>query len=198
MDRVLEETNDHFTAVYMDDIIVYSRTFEDHLQHLKKVFQLLEKAKLKCGADKCSFCRTKIPFLGHIITPEGIKPNEALTTKVKDFPAPQNVTAIQSFLGLSGYYRQFIKNYAKIALPLTRLTRKNTPFEWTQECQEAFEHLKQQLVSEPILQFPDFEQHFVFYTDASDFGLGAVLAQRLQNGKETVIEYASRTLNSPE
>ena len=121
-----------------------------------------------------------------------------MTTKVKDFPAPQNVTAIQSFLGLSGYYRQFIKNYAKIALPLIRLTRKDIKFEWTQECQKAFDHLKQQLISEPILKFPDFTQHFVLYTDALDFGLGAVLAQRSHNGKETVIGYASRTLNSPE
>ena len=198
MDKVLEETNDYSTAVYMDDIIVYSRTFDDHLMHLERVFQFLEGAKLKMGADKCSFCKTKIPFLGHIITPDGIRPNEALTTKVKDFPVPQNVTAIQSFLGLSGYYRQFIKNYAKIALPLIQLTRKDIKFEWNQECQKAFDYLKQQLTSEPILQFPDFKQHFILYTDASDFGLGAVLAQRPHNGKETVIGYASRTLNSPE
>src|SRR6266487_3456541 len=118
MDKVLEKTNDYSTAVYMDDIIIYLQTFEDHFMHLERVFQLLEGAKLKIGANKCFFCRTKIPFLSHIIILKGIKPNEALTTKIKNFPTPLNVTAIQSFLGLSGYYRQFIKNYAKIALPL--------------------------------------------------------------------------------
>jgi hypothetical protein len=119
MNKILEETNDHFTAVYMNDIIVYLQTFKEHFMHLGKVFQLLEKVKLKCGTDKCSFCKTMIPFLSHIITLEGIKLNEILITKIKNFPLPQNITTIQSFLGLSGYYRQFIKDYAKIALPLT-------------------------------------------------------------------------------
>ena len=124
MDQILAETNEKFTAVYMDDIIVFSKTFEEYLQHLNQVFEILRKAGIKCGKDKCSFVRKTIPFLRHVITPTGIKPNDALVEKVRNFPLPRNMLAIRRFLGLTGYYRKFIRDYADISSPLSNLTRK--------------------------------------------------------------------------
>lgn len=198
MDQVLQEVNEKFAVVYMDDILVFSRTFKDHLEHLQKVFDLLEEAGLRMGKDKCKFCRQQIPFLGHIITPDGIKPNEPLIEKVLRFPEPTKPKEVREFLGLSGYYRQFIKGYADKAAPLTQLTRKNVEFQWTPKCQEAFDFLKRKLTTAPILQYPDFSQQFILHTDASDIGLGAVLAQKNQKGHETVVGYASRVLQQAE
>jgi hypothetical protein len=198
MDKVLETVKSKFADVYMDDIIVYSQTFQEHLDHLQQVFNLLEKAGLMMGQEKCFFCRKEIEFLGHIITPDGLKPNHRLTDKIRNFPTPTDVTTVRSFLGLANYYQRFIPDYATKAYPLTKLLRKRQPFEWTEEQQNSLNELKQLLISEPIVQYPDFRQEFILATDASNFGLGAVLSQKSPTGIETVIAYASRTLNSAE
>jgi hypothetical protein len=198
MDKVLKNVKGDFANVYMDDIIVYSRTFEDHLNHLQRIFRLLEDANLMMGKEKCFFCQKEIEFLGHIITPDGLKPNHRLTDKIKNFPNPTDVSTMRSFLGLANYYQRFIPDYATIAYPLTKLLRKRQKFEWTQEQQKALDILKQLLTSEPIVQYPDFRQEFILATDASNYGLGAILSQRSPTGLETVIAYASKTLNSAE
>ena len=150
------------------------------------------------GKDKYFFCRKIISFLGYLITPQGIKPNEALIEKIQNYPTLVNVTTIRQFLGLTGYYRQFIQDYARTSEPLIRLTRKKVLFEWTHMCQEAFTLLKNKLTSYPILQFPDFEQQFILSIDASDTGIGAALEQRDKNGRTTTIGYASRALQPAE
>src|SRR5579863_2098877 len=114
MDQILAETNEKFTAVYMDDIIVSSKTFEEYLQHLYQVFKILRKAGIKCGKDKCFFVRKTIPYLGYVITPTGIKPNNALIEKVKNFLLLRNILAVRRFLDLTRYYRKFIRDYANI------------------------------------------------------------------------------------
>ena len=184
---------------YLDDILVFSDTLEDHLQHITEVFELLRKAGLKLKLKKCEFLKNSVAYLGHIITPEGLLPDPAKIEKIANFPTPKSIQEVQCFLGISNYYRSFIKDYGKIALPLTtKLKKENAKnFFWTKEDQEAFEHLRTCLVSSPILSFPDFEKPFMIFCDASNTGLGVVLSQE-QNGKEVVISYASRTLKGPE
>ena len=198
MDHVLSPINRKFTLVYIHNIIVFSNSFDEHLQHLDTVFQLVHNARLQLNFDKCVFVSREVEFLGHIVTKTGVRPNGANIAKVKNYPVPRNQTEIRGFLGLSGYYRKFIKDYSTIAEPLTQLLMKNKPFIWGNEQQLAFETLIIRLITDPILVRPDFSKDFTIYTDASDFGLGAVLSQNDDKGHERVIAYASRTLNSAE
>ncbi|CAF1352468.1 unnamed protein product [Rotaria sp. Silwood1] len=168
--------------VYIDDIVVFSSTFEQHLKDLSSVFDHLKTAGLTLKASKCDFCRKELKYLGHIITPDGIKPDPGLIDSVKLFPQPTRLKDIQSFLGLTGYYRKFIKDYAKI-----RSHQKSKPppnnIEWSVECTIAFERLKTALTQAPILRAPNFNEPFILETDACDYGLGAVLTQEYDNKK---------------
>ena len=136
--------------------------------------------------------------MGHIISKEGIKPDPAKIDKVQQYPVPKNLTQIRAFLGLASYYRRFIKDFSSIAKPLNYLLRKDIPYIWTQEQQNAFEKLKNYLITAPILAYPKFNESFILYTDASTYALGAILAQNDENNKEHIIAYASRTLSPAE
>ncbi|GBC39113.2 retroviral-like aspartic protease 1 [Rhizophagus irregularis DAOM 181602=DAOM 197198] len=188
-----------FVAVYLDDVIIYSKgTLEQHLDHLRQVFETLRRANLKIKLKKCYFCLGNIHFLGHVVGREGIRPDPEKIEKIKTFPVPTNLTQLRSALGLFSYYRKFIKDFSKIAKPMLLLLKKETPFHWTEKQQTAFDYLKERLAKSPILTYPDFEQPFIIHTDASGTGLGAVLLQIREDGKEHVVAYTSRSLNKAE
>jgi len=197
MDLVLCGLTYETCLVYLDDIIVFSKDFDTHLLRLRKIFDRLRGANLKLHGKKCSFFRQRVDFLGHVLTKAGIEVQPEKIEAVQNWPTPQNLTELRSFIGLCSYYRRFIAGFANVASPLYLLTQKNAPFRWDTEQQQAFQALKTKLVSAPILGMPQDEGAFFLDTDASDRGLGAVLSQE-QNGQEVVIAYASRTLSRPE
>ena len=192
------KTGSEFVNVYIDDVIVFSRTIEDHLHHLKTVITSLQQAGLKLKPTKCHFACQEIEYLGHRVTPQGLQPTDHHITAVSSFPVPCNLKELRQFLGLASYYRRFIQGFAAVAHPLHQLTRKNVPFVWNDQCQQAFEDLKKQLTEAPILAYPDFSKEFILETDASTMGLGAVLAQQQHSGKTHPVAYASRTLTPAE
>jgi transposase InsO family protein len=197
MDAVLAGLKWTTCLVYLDDIIIFSKTFPEHLERLRGVFERIREAKLELKATKCHFARRDIAYLGHVVSEKGIAPDPAKVRAVQDFPTPTTVKDLRSFLGLTSYYRRFVKNYAKISYPLYRLLEKNASFDWSVECQTAFAKLKTALTTKPILHTPDFTKTFKLQTDASDRGLGVVLSQNF-DGREYPIAYASRTLSPGE
>jgi len=197
MDMVLTGLQWNNCIVYIDDIIIAGKTFDEHLNNLQQVFERVDKAGLKLQPSKCHFLQPRVPFLGHIVSAEGISPDPDKTQRVREWPTPTTIKETQQFLGLASYYRRFIMDFATIASPLHKLTEKRSEFRWTSQCQEAFDCLKCRLVSAPILALPDWSQSFLLDTDASDTGIGAVLSQ-VQDGKEHVIAYASRSLTKAE
>lgn len=197
MDNILLGIQNERCLVYMDDIIIYSPTIHEHMARLKEVFKRLRKANLKIQPDKCEFLRKEVAYLGHLVTKDGVKPNPAKVECIKNFPEPKNPKDIKSFLGLAGYYRRFISNFAKTSKPLTKLLQKDVTFLFDTDCKAAFEELKNALISNPILIYPNFEEPFILTTDASAFAIGAVLSQG-PIGKDLPIAYASRTLCNAE
>lgn len=197
MDQLLAGLKWNSCLVYIDDIVIFSKTFAEHLQHLKQVFERIRKSRFHLKAEKCSFGKREINYLGHVISKKGIYPDLSKLSAIQSIQIPKNAKQIQQFLGLCGYYRRFIQNFAQIAEPLTQLTRKSNEFIWTPTCQKAFEELKSKLQKPPILVLPNFKEKFHISTDASNTGIGAILGQ-IQNNHEIVISYASRTLNQAE
>ncbi|GKB02651.1 putative reverse transcriptase domain-containing protein [Tanacetum coccineum] len=190
MNRVCKPYLDKFVIVFIDDILIYSKTKEDHEVHLGLVLELLRKEKLYAKFSKCEFWLQEVHFLGHVVNQNGIHVDPSKIEAVKNWKTPTTPSEIRSFLGLTGYYRRFIVNFSKIAKPLTSLTQKNRKYVWGTEQEDAFQTLKNNLCDAPILTLPDGVEDFVVYCDASNQGLGCVLMQR---GK--VIAYASRQLN---
>ncbi|CAF3042706.1 unnamed protein product [Rotaria socialis] len=203
MDIVLAGLKWQCCLVYIDDIIIYSPTFSQHLQDLRKVFLALADANLTLKASKCHFCRREMKFLGHVITTNGIKPDPNLTPTIAQFNEPKNIKAVQAFLGLTSYYGRFIQNYAKIAEPLLKLLRSShvpssrSRLAWNEDCTAAFQTLKQRLMSHPIMHTPNFSYPFILELDACEYGIGCILTQEYEK-KKYVIAYASRTLSSAE
>ncbi|CAF4944880.1 unnamed protein product, partial [Rotaria socialis] len=201
MDIVLAGLKWQCCLVYIDDVVIFSPTFEQHIVDLEKVFQALQSANLTLKASKCQFCRREMRYLGHIITQNGIKPDPDLIKSVTNFPQPKKIKDVQSFLGLTGYYRRFIKDYSKIAEPLQQQLRNsqkgNHHLNWSRGCTDAFEILKKRLTNAPIMNTPNFEQPFILELDACEYGVGAVLTQEYEE-KKYVIAYASRTLSTAE
>ena len=183
--------------VYMDDIVVFGRSLEEHNEKLRQVFGRLREHNLKLQPEKCEFLRDELGYLGHVISERGIFPDPSKIDSVKNFPIPKNPKEVKSFLGLAGYYRRFIKDFAKIAKPLTNLLKKNTIFTWTNKCTESFNLLKEHLTNHPILQYPDFTKEFILTTEASGHSIGAILSQG-KIGKDLPVAYASRVLNKHE
>ncbi|KAL4118953.1 hypothetical protein QTP88_011831 [Uroleucon formosanum] len=183
--------------VYLDDIIIYGKGLLDHNEKLRDVFERLRNHNLKIQPTKCEFLKQQCMYLGHIISENGIRPDPEKIKSVLQFPIPTSVKEIKSFLGLSGYYRKFIKSYSLISKPMTNLLRKDVTFNWDTSCQEAFDKLKNILCSEPILQYPDFTKPFIVTTDASGKALGAILSQG-EISQDLPIAYASRTLSKCE
>ena len=167
MDFLLASLQWEICLCYLDDIIIYSRTFTDHLSNLRTVFERLRVAGLKIRLTKCTFCRSEVPYLGHVISKDGIKADPSKIAVVRDYPVPTTVKEVRQFIGFTSYYRKFIKNFASIAAPLHKLTNKYARFVWSHQCEEAFDLLRESLISAPILCYPDFSLPFIVYTDVS-------------------------------
>ena len=170
-----------FAFGYLDDILIFSPDNKTHLEHLEVVFQRLREADLKLKASKCNFFKKHIQYLGHLVSGEGIEPLPEKLEAVRKMPPPTTPKEIRQFLGLVGYYRKFVPKFADIARPLTNLTKLDVPYEWTNRCQEAFEFLKQMLLKEPILKYPDPSKPYTLFTDASKFAWACVLTQEYEH-----------------
>jgi RNase H-like domain found in reverse transcriptase/Reverse transcriptase (RNA-dependent DNA polymerase)/Integrase zinc binding domain/Chromo (CHRromatin Organisation MOdifier) domain/Retrotransposon gag protein/Zinc knuckle/Retroviral aspartyl protease len=177
---------------YLDDIIIYSKEPQNHVKDVRNVLKALLEKQLRVKQEKCEFGVKTTKFLGYVISPEEIQTDQAKVKTIQEWPQPQNVRDVQSFLGLANYYRKFIKGYSKIATPLTRLTRKDQEWEWKQEQEKAFRELKGQFSKEPVLAMYDPEKEITLETDASDYAIGAVLSQPDQNGKLHPVMFHSR------
>jgi hypothetical protein len=164
-----------FVLVFVDDILVYSRTLPDHVQHLRIVFSILHKHKLLLKRTKCSFACPQLEYLGHTISAKGVSTDASKIVAVQNWPVPTTVKALRGFLGLTGYYHKFVKHYDILAQPLTQLLKKGVLFTWAPQHQQAFDLLKQAMVNTPVLALPDFTQPFVLETDACNTGIGAML-----------------------
>jgi len=195
MNRVFHKYLNTFVVIYLDDIMIYSKTPEEHVEHIKLVFEVLEKEKLHVKLSKCSFNMKEVKFLGHIVGRDGIKVNPAKISAVTKWPIPKDVKQLRQFLGLTNYFRKFIQGYSSLTAPLHELTRKGTDFgtHWSANHTELFEKLKEALVTAPVLVLPDFEKPFTVVSDASLLGTGAVL---LQDGRP--VAYTSKKFNSAE
>ena len=184
---------------FIDDILIYSKSVEEHLIHIQQVLEIFRKHKLKINIEKCQFFRTEVEVLGHKLSTKGLSPMESKIEAIKKWNPPTNIHELRSFLGTVGYYQKFIFNYSKITAPLCKLLRKNTKYVWNDEQQICFEKLKECLINAPILKFPDFSKPFIIRTDASYDGLGGVLLQKDEiTGKEHPAHYISRTLSKSE
>ena len=194
MDNIFREFINKFVFIYMDDLIIFSKSLNEHIQHLTLIFKKLREFNLKIQPDKSEFLRKDVEFLGHIITPSGIKPNPSKLKAIEKFPIPKTPKEIKSFLGLVGYYRRFISNFSKIVSPLTKCLKKGSKLNFNDpEYIYAFNHCKEILMNAPVLAYPDFSKKFKLTTDASNVAVGAVLSQ-----SDRPIAYHSRTLNSAE
>ena len=180
--------------VYLDDCIVFSRTFEEHIERLDEVLSRMESANLKFLPKKCFLMRQEVKFLGHVVSAKGVATCEEKVKAVKEWPVPINVKELKSFLGLASYYRRFIKSFGTISAPLNKLTQKAQRFNWSSEAQDAFDTLKDALTRAPILGFPNNSDPFILDCNASSFAISGVLSQ-VQDGTERVIAYFSKTLN---
>ncbi|KAJ0755697.1 putative nucleotidyltransferase, Ribonuclease H [Helianthus annuus] len=189
MNRVCKPYLDKFVIVFIDDILIYSKSQEEHEQHLRVILELLRKEQLYAKFSKCDFWLREVHFLGHVVNKDGIHVDPSKVDSIRNWPAPRTPTEIRQFLGLAGYYRRFIKDFSKIAQPLTMLTQKGVVYRWGNTQETAFQYLKDRLCSAPILSLPEGTDDFVVYCDASIQGLGCVLMQR-----DKVIAYASRQL----
>lgn len=204
MDLVLTGLRWSASLVYLYDIIVYPSSLLEHMDRLRQVLTCLLSANLKPKLSKCLFARPELQALGHVISAKGISLDPEKVAALVDFPEPSsrktpsgNVKLIRSFVGLCSYYRRFIKGFADQAYPLTHLTREGTPFTWGKEEQASFTNLKFALANSALLSFPDYSVPFEVHPDACNFGLGAVLLQRI-DGAERPLAYASRVLIAAE
>lgn len=199
MDFVLRDLIGKGIFVYLDDIIVVGESIEQHNANLAKLFKRLREVGLKLQPDKCEMLAPKLAYLGHLITPQGIQPNPIKLEAVRNFPVPKNRKELKQFLGLAGYYRKFVRNFSKIATPLTRLLRKDQDFVFSEDCTSAFNRLRDALCSnDVVLRVPDFSKPFILTTDASGYAIGSVLEQLDDKNQRRPVAYASRTLNDAE
>ena len=212
MEMCMGEMNLKECLVYLDDVIIFSATFEEHQERLQAIFSRLQEHNLKLKASKCEFMKSQVTYLGHIVSQEGIQTDPEKTSAIENWPVPKTVKEVRAFLGFTGYYRRFIRNYARIARALNdllvghstakkdkakRTKAKKVQFEWTDIQQKSFEVLKEKLTEPPVLAYADYRLPFKLHTDASTTGLGAVLYQH-QDGQDRVVCYASRSLKPSE
>ena len=198
MEIVLDGLARDICVVYLDDILIVGATFEEHQRHLRKVLDRLQEAGLRLKPSKCHIARRQVEYLGYVVSEQGITTDPRKIEAVKAISVPSNLKGLRSFLGMASYYRRFIPNFSAVAHPLFALTRKDVEFLWTPTCQQAFETLKRLLTEAPLLAFPNFSADFMLETDASGVGLGAVLAQKQEDGLTRPIAFASRTLQKHE
>lgn len=197
MDLVLVRLQGEELFVYMDDIVIYASSLEEHERKYNTLIQRLREANLKLQPDKCEFLKTEVTYLGHVISRDGVRSDPKKLEAVRHFPRPKTPKNIKQFLGLAGYYRRFIPNFSKFAKPLTNLLKNDILFNWTDIQEKSFEILKQKLCEEPVLQYPDFTKPFILTTDASGAAVGGILSQGEIN-RDRPVAYASRTLTDNE
>ncbi|KAM4064451.1 reverse transcriptase (RNA-dependent DNA polymerase) [Hirsutella rhossiliensis] len=198
INNVLREHLDIFVVVYLDDILIFSDTLEEHKEHVHKVLRALQNAKLLVEPEKSKFHTQEVDFLGHTISPGEIRMQQDKINSVKEWPTPKNVKDVQSFLGFANYYRRFIKDFGKIATPLHDLTKKEKEFTWDDKANEAFECIKTTITQEPVLTTFDPERQIELETDASDFALGAQIGQKDDEGRLRPIAFYSKKLHGAE
>jgi hypothetical protein len=177
MNDILSPFLRKYVLVFVDDILIYSKTLNEHATHVEAVLGVLLKHELKVKKSKCTFAKQEILYLGHVISAEGVSTDKAKIDPIVKWKPPQNVKELRRFLGMTGYYRKFIRGYGVISRTLTDLLKKGVPFVWNSDKEAAFQALKQALVSTPVLALPDFSRTFVIETDACSKGIGAVLLQ---------------------
>ena len=183
-------------VTYIDDVLVYSDTWEDHVDRVRALLERLSEASLVMNLSKCEFVQAKVQYLGYVIGQGEVAPPDAKVKAICDIVRPECRRDIRKFLGMVGYYRMFIVNFATVLAPLTDLLKKGTKFEWTEECQQAFNHLKTILCNAPVLQAPNFEKQFKLACDASQVGAGAVLIQEDDKNVDHPVCYFSKKFNS--
>ncbi|GFT43039.1 retrovirus-related Pol polyprotein from transposon 297 [Trichonephila clavipes] len=193
IDIILKPVIGRFVSVYMDDVIITSPSFNEHLDHLNQVFTLLRDAGLTLNKDKCHFARDKLKYLGLVISKEGIETDNSKVKAITEMKPPKNSKEVSKVLGMAGWYQKFIPKYADICEPLYRLKKKGAKFNWSTEAQDSFDKIKRALTMAPVLQLPNFTEQFNLFTDASGVGIGAVL-----NQNHRPIAFTSRTLNKAE
>ena len=201
MDTVLGPELDPYCFVYLDDIIISSSEFGKHLEILAEVYRRLKEANLTINLDKCEFCRSSLKYLGYVVDQEGLRTDPDKVAAILEYPLPQTVTQLRRFIGMSGWYRRFIKNFSDLSAPLTFLIKgkkKRQRLVWTPLAENCFQQIKEALVRAPVLAAPDFNKIFSIQCDASDAGLGSVLTQLDGEGNEVVVAFASRTLTALE
>ena len=194
MTKVLGNSLYVYALVYLDDIIIFSKDEEQHIKHLNAVFQKLQDAGLKLKASKTHLFQSEVGYLGHIVSGDGIRPDPAKISAIKNMRPPTTVREVRSFTGMASYYRSFIDNFSAIIQPITELTKKHVRFQWTDERQRAFEILKDKLTTAPVLAHPVLDQPYNLYTDSSGYAVGAVLTQTIE-GQERPIQYLSKQLS---
>jgi len=209
MEMCLGDYNMKICVIYLDDLIIFSDSYEQHIERLGLILTRLKECGIKLSSEKCFFIQRKVNFLGHVVGEDGIETDPEKIEKIKNYPRPTNSDELRSFLAFCGYYRKFLENFSRVIRPLADLlpptsTKKrnkgkqeHVKWKWEQEHQVVFDKLKDLLTSPPILAYPNFELPFEIHTDASGIGLGAVLYQ-VQEGQRKVIAYASRSLNRSE
>jgi hypothetical protein len=214
MDGLLPPEMRRFVAIYLDDVLIHSRSLTDHLEHVRTVLRLLLHNGLRVKRAKCEWAQERVEFCGFTVSGDGIHTQEHKTAAVRDWPQPQNEKEVRGFLGLTSYYRKFIEHYAHMALPLYEMSRTSPakqaggkrgeprkvtyrPFKWTDDCAGAFAALKHAICTAPVLAFPTKDDPYLLHTDASKYAVGAVLSQRQRDGIK-VIGYYSRKLHDPE
>lgn len=197
MNEVLRGLVHRNCFAYLDDIVIFSSSWERHLQDLTEVLQRLKDHGLTCKLEKCVFGQKELKYLGHIISDKGVAPDSKMLEAMNQYPRPSKPEHIRQYLGMCNWYGGFIERLSDIAEPLTRLLKKNTPWKWSTEAEAAFQHLKEELQSAVHLSYPNFHKPFVLQTDASSVGLGAILYQ-MEGERKCIITYASKTLNATE
>jgi transposase InsO family protein len=198
MDVVLAGLKYSSVLCYLDDIVIFSKDFDTHVKDVQEVLLRLEEFQLTLKPSKCQWAQSEIHYLGHVVSAEGVRPDQSKLAAVEHYPAPRNVKEIRSFVGFASYYRKFIFDFARIAAPLNKLLCKEQAWQWGPQEVRAFNKLKKALTSAPVLVHPDWNRPFLLQTDASDVGVAAILAQKDAEGKEHVICYLSRTLTPAE
>jgi hypothetical protein len=186
MNKVFMEFLDKFVVVFIDDMLIYSKSEEEHATHLRLILETLREHQLYAKFSKCEFWLKEVGFLGHVLSARGVSVDPNKITSVMEWEAPTTQIEVRGFLGLAGYYCKFVEGFSSIARPMTQLLKKDKMFEWTPKCEESFQELKKQLVTAPVLTMPDITKNFDVYCDASKLGLGCAL---MQEGK--VIAYLS-------
>lgn len=197
IDTVLGADLQPYVLVYLDDIIVVSPNFEIHLDILGKVFDRLHAAGLTVNREKCQFCRPELQYLGYIVDRQGLRVDPSKVDALLKVRSPTSVSQVRSFIGMASWYRRFVPSFSSLISPLTALTKKNAKWSWTDECEKSFNQIKQHLVSAPVLTCPDFARPFKLQTDASSFGIGAVLTQDFEDGEKPIC-FLSRSLSAAE